>query len=59
MLIGTDIIMPEQFSLNLNKKIAFISSYSCSFDLDIEISRVSIQCLVHTKTRATILFHTI
>ncbi len=58
MLVGTDIMTPEQFVLDLNKKTAFIGSCSYSFDLDIEIPRVSIKRPVHAKTRVTILPHT-
>ena len=58
MLVGTEIMTPELFVLDLSKKTAFIGSCSYSFDLDIEIPRVSIQRPVHTKTRATILPHT-
>ena len=42
MLVGIDIMTLEQFVLDLSKKTAFISSYSCSFNLDIKIPRVSI-----------------
>lgn len=48
----------EQFVLDLSKKTAFINSYSYSFDLNIAIPCVSIQCLIHTKTKAIILSHT-
>ncbi len=58
MLVSTDIMTPEQFVLDLSKNTAFIGSYSCSFDLDIEIPRVSIQHPVHPKTRVIILPHT-
>ena len=58
MLVSTDIMMPEQFVPDLNQKTAIVRSYSCSFNLDIEISRVSIQCQVHDQTKATILPYT-
>ncbi len=58
MLAGTDIMMPEQFVLDFNKKTAFIGSCSCLFDLDIKIPRVSIQRPVYAKARATLLPYT-
>ena len=58
MLIGIDIMTLEQFVLDFSKKTAFIDSYSCLFDLHIEIPQVSIQRPVYTKARATILSHT-
>lgn len=38
MLVEIDIMKSKQFVLDLNKKIDFISSYSCLFDLDIKIT---------------------
>lgn len=42
---------------NLNKKIVFIKSYFCLFNLNIKILQYVIQQLIHIKTEATILFH--
>lgn len=42
MLVNIDIIISEQFILDLSKKTAFIRSYSCFFDLDIKIPYVFI-----------------
>ena len=58
MLVGTDIMTPEQFVLDLHKKTAFIGSCFCEFSLDIETPQHFIQRSVHAKTGATILPHT-
>lgn len=38
MLVSINIIMPKQFDFNLNRKTAYIKSYSYLFNLDIKIS---------------------
>ena len=55
MLIGTDIMTPEQFVFDFSKKTAFIGNWSYSFDLDMEIPCVSIQRPIYAKTKAKML----
>ncbi len=43
MLVGTNIMTPEQFVLDLHKKTAFIGSCFCEFSLDIETPQHFIQ----------------
>lgn len=43
MLVGTNIMTPEHFVFDVNKKTAFIGSCSCLFNLDIEIPRQFVQ----------------
>lgn len=58
MLVGTDIMIPEQFILDLNKRTAFIRGCYFLFDLDKETPQQFVQQWVHAKTRITILPYT-
>lgn len=58
MLVEINIIIAKQFVLDLNKNTAFIGSYFCLFDVDIETLKHMIQQLVYAKIKATILSQT-
>lgn len=58
MLVKTNIITWEQFLLDFNKKTAFIESYFCLFNLNIETPQYIIQLLIYVEIRTTILTYT-